>query len=43
MSEVKKNIPVNKYSIYDLKTAVDTRIVEVNLFSKLFFEIVFRE
>lgn len=34
----KKNTPINKYSIYDLKSAVDTRIVEVKNMLIIYFQ-----
>jgi hypothetical protein len=35
MAEPKKQIPINKYSIYELKSGIDTQITEVSLPFKL--------
>ncbi len=32
--EKTKEIPINKYSIYEIKSAIDTKIVEVKLLLK---------
>ncbi len=35
-----KEIPVNKYSIYEIKSAIDSRVVEVNKISAFINQLI---